>query len=129
MELLCTIPGPPTMPDGRPLPCFFGRRFLSAAEIIETGLVRNHVTLRRLIEEGQFRARSNSAVACDCGTRSNWRSSWSGSLPRVKRSRRLGRPPGEDVVGGDDDADNNTLAAVVGRYEPEGGSNASSTYD
>jgi predicted DNA-binding transcriptional regulator AlpA len=45
---------PLTMPDGTPLPLFFGRRFLTARELIATGLVRNHVTLRRLISEGRF---------------------------------------------------------------------------
>jgi predicted DNA-binding transcriptional regulator AlpA len=44
----------PQMPDGRPVPMFFGRRFLTARELIETGLVRNLMTLRRLIAEGRF---------------------------------------------------------------------------
>ena len=42
------------MPDGRPVPCFFGRRFLTARELIQTGLVRNFMTLRRLMDEGRF---------------------------------------------------------------------------
>jgi hypothetical protein len=50
LNLVAALP----LPDSRPLPCFFGRRFLSAAELIATGLVRNHVTLRRLIREQRF---------------------------------------------------------------------------
>jgi predicted DNA-binding transcriptional regulator AlpA len=46
--------GPLPMPDGRPVPCFFGRRFLTRRELIETGLVANDMTLRRLIAEGRF---------------------------------------------------------------------------
>lgn len=46
----------PASPDGRSMPCFFGRRFLTARELIATGLVRNHVTLRRLIAEGRLPA-------------------------------------------------------------------------
>jgi predicted DNA-binding transcriptional regulator AlpA len=42
------------MPDGHPVPTFFGRRFLTARELIATGLVRNFVTLRRLMDEGRF---------------------------------------------------------------------------
>ena len=42
------------MPDGRPVPTFFGRRFLTARELLQTGLVRNFVTLRRLMNEGRF---------------------------------------------------------------------------
>jgi predicted DNA-binding transcriptional regulator AlpA len=42
------------MPNGRPVPCFFGRRFLTARELLQIGLVRNHMTLRRLIAEGRF---------------------------------------------------------------------------
>jgi predicted DNA-binding transcriptional regulator AlpA len=42
------------MPDRRPVPCFFGRRFLTARELLQIGLVRNHMTLRRLIAEGRF---------------------------------------------------------------------------
>jgi predicted DNA-binding transcriptional regulator AlpA len=49
LNLVAALP----QPDSRPLPQFFGRRFLSAAEVIETGLVRNHVTLR-LISEKRF---------------------------------------------------------------------------
>jgi hypothetical protein len=44
----------PTLPTGVPL--FFGRRFLTARELIATGLVRNHVTLRRWIAEKRFPA-------------------------------------------------------------------------
>ncbi len=46
----------PTLPSGQPVPVFFGRRFLTARELIATGLVRNYVTLRRLIAEGRFPA-------------------------------------------------------------------------
>jgi predicted DNA-binding transcriptional regulator AlpA len=42
------------MPDGKPVPLFFGRRFLTAREVLATGLVRNHETLRRLMAEGRF---------------------------------------------------------------------------
>lgn len=42
------------MPDGRPVPCFFGRRFLSYRELVATGLVDNDMTLRRWIAEGLF---------------------------------------------------------------------------
>lgn len=42
------------MPDGRPVPVFFGRRFLTFADLIEIGFVNNHMTLRRLIAEGKF---------------------------------------------------------------------------
>jgi predicted DNA-binding transcriptional regulator AlpA len=42
------------IPDGKPVPQFFGRRFLTAREVIATGLVRNHETLRRLMAEGRF---------------------------------------------------------------------------
>jgi predicted DNA-binding transcriptional regulator AlpA len=42
------------MPTGEPVPLFFGRRFMTAREVIATGLVRNHVTLQRLMNEGRF---------------------------------------------------------------------------
>lgn len=42
------------MPDGRPVPCFFGRRFLTYADLVEIGFVNNAMTLRRLIAEGRF---------------------------------------------------------------------------
>src|SRR5215831_14424707 len=42
------------MPNGRPIPCFFGRRFLTAQELIATGLVPNTMTLWRLIRQGRF---------------------------------------------------------------------------
>jgi predicted DNA-binding transcriptional regulator AlpA len=41
-------------PPGEPVPQFFGRRFMTAKEVISTGLVRNHVTLQRLMDEGRF---------------------------------------------------------------------------
>jgi predicted DNA-binding transcriptional regulator AlpA len=41
-------------PPGEPVPQFFGRRFLTAREVIATGLVRNHVTLQRLMNQGRF---------------------------------------------------------------------------
>jgi hypothetical protein len=44
----------PILPTGKPVPLFFGRRFLTARELLATGLVRNMVTLRRLIVEGRF---------------------------------------------------------------------------
>ncbi len=44
------------MPDGRPVPCFFGRRFLTYRELVEIGFVNNAMTLRRLIAEGRFPA-------------------------------------------------------------------------
>jgi hypothetical protein len=50
------VSAPLPMPNGEPLPLFFGRRFLTARELIATGLVRNHVTLRRLIAEQRFPA-------------------------------------------------------------------------
>jgi predicted DNA-binding transcriptional regulator AlpA len=49
LDLSAVLPAP----DSRQ-PCFFGRRFLTARELIATGLVRNHVTLRRLIAEKRF---------------------------------------------------------------------------
>lgn len=42
------------MPDGRPVPVFFGRRFLTYADLVEIGFVNNAMTLRRLIAEGRF---------------------------------------------------------------------------
>ena len=45
---------PLPMPDGKPVPVFFGRRFLSRYDLFEIGLVPNDVTLRRLIAEGRF---------------------------------------------------------------------------
>ena len=45
---------PLPMPDGRPVPCFFGRRFLTFHDLVEIGLVSNAMTLRRLIAEGRF---------------------------------------------------------------------------
>ena len=42
------------MPNGKPVPCFFGRRFLSFADLIEIGFVNNAMSLRRLIAEGRF---------------------------------------------------------------------------
>jgi predicted DNA-binding transcriptional regulator AlpA len=42
------------MPDGRPVPCFFGRRFLTYRDLVEIGLINNAMTLRRLIAEGRF---------------------------------------------------------------------------
>ena len=44
------------MPDGRPVPCFFGRRFLTRYHLFEIGIVPNDMTLRRLIDEGRFPA-------------------------------------------------------------------------
>jgi predicted DNA-binding transcriptional regulator AlpA len=41
-------------PDVRPVPQFFGRRFLTYRELVEIGLVNNAMTLRRLITEGRF---------------------------------------------------------------------------
>jgi predicted DNA-binding transcriptional regulator AlpA len=41
-------------PSGEPVPQFFGRRFMTAREVIATGLVNNHVTLQRLMNEGRF---------------------------------------------------------------------------
>jgi predicted DNA-binding transcriptional regulator AlpA len=41
-------------PDGRPVPCFFGRRFLTYRDLVEIGFVNNAMTLRRLIAEGRF---------------------------------------------------------------------------
>jgi predicted DNA-binding transcriptional regulator AlpA len=52
MGMLTSNPLP--LPDGKPVPLFFGRRFMTANEIIATGLVRNLMTLRRLISEGRF---------------------------------------------------------------------------
>jgi predicted DNA-binding transcriptional regulator AlpA len=42
------------MPDSQPVPCFFGRRFLTYRELVEIGLVNNAMTLRRWIAEGRF---------------------------------------------------------------------------
>ncbi len=50
LEALKPLP----MPDGRPVPLFFGRRFLTYRELIEIGFVNNAMTLRRLIAEGRF---------------------------------------------------------------------------
>jgi hypothetical protein len=50
LEALKPLP----MPDGRPVPCFFGRRFLTYRELVEIGFVNNAMTLRRLIAEGRF---------------------------------------------------------------------------
>jgi hypothetical protein len=47
---------PLPMPDGRPVPCFFGRRFLTRYDLFAIGIVPNDVTLRRLIDEGRFPA-------------------------------------------------------------------------
>jgi hypothetical protein len=41
-------------PDGRPVPCFFGRRFLTYRDLVAIGFVNNAMTLRRLIAEGRF---------------------------------------------------------------------------
>jgi predicted DNA-binding transcriptional regulator AlpA len=43
-------------PDGKPVPDFFGRRFLNRHELIATGIVRNAMTLRRLIDQHRFPA-------------------------------------------------------------------------
>jgi predicted DNA-binding transcriptional regulator AlpA len=45
---------PLPMPGTRPVPCFFGRRFLTFADLIEIGFVSNAMTLRRLIAERRF---------------------------------------------------------------------------
>jgi predicted DNA-binding transcriptional regulator AlpA len=42
------------MPDGRPVPVFFGRRFLNYQDLVAIGFVSNAMTLRRLIAEGRF---------------------------------------------------------------------------
>jgi predicted DNA-binding transcriptional regulator AlpA len=42
------------MPDGRPVPLFFGRRFLTYQDLVAIGFVSNAMTLRRLIAEGRF---------------------------------------------------------------------------
>jgi hypothetical protein len=44
------------MPDGRPVPVFFGRRFLTYRDLVEIGFVNNAMTLRRLVAEGRFPA-------------------------------------------------------------------------
>jgi predicted DNA-binding transcriptional regulator AlpA len=41
-------------PDGHPVPCFFGRRFLTYRDLVEIGLINNAMSLRRLIAEGRF---------------------------------------------------------------------------
>src|SRR6516225_6954144 len=41
-------------PDGRPVPLFFGRRFLTYRDLVEIGFINNAMTLRRLIAEGRF---------------------------------------------------------------------------
>ncbi len=41
LNRLAALPAPPRTP----VPMFFGRRFLNANELIETGLVRNHVMI------------------------------------------------------------------------------------
>jgi predicted DNA-binding transcriptional regulator AlpA len=41
-------------PDGRPVPLFFGRRFLSFRDLVAIGFVGNWVTLNRLMAEGRF---------------------------------------------------------------------------
>jgi predicted DNA-binding transcriptional regulator AlpA len=46
----------PLHPHGRPVHEFFGRRYLRANELIETGLVPNRVTLNRMIRDGLFPA-------------------------------------------------------------------------
>jgi hypothetical protein len=38
----------------QPVPEFFGRRYLRAAEIVEIGLVPNPTALERLVRAGQF---------------------------------------------------------------------------
>ncbi len=50
LNLLAALPAAPTAS----VPMFFGRRFLNARELIQTGLVRNHVMIRRLIAEGRL---------------------------------------------------------------------------
>src|SRR5271165_2376265 len=42
------------MPNGRPVPVFFGRRLLTYRDLIDIGFVNNAMTLRRLIAEGRF---------------------------------------------------------------------------
>jgi predicted DNA-binding transcriptional regulator AlpA len=54
METAIVPHNPLPMPDGRPVPLFFGRRFLTAKEVLATGLVRNFMTLQRLMNEGRF---------------------------------------------------------------------------
>ena len=51
--ILDELPLLPT-PDGRPVPCFFGRRFLTYRDLVEIGFINNDMTLRRLIAEGRF---------------------------------------------------------------------------
>jgi hypothetical protein len=41
-------------PDDKPVPDFFGRRFLTAHDLFEIGIVNNAMTLRRLISEKRF---------------------------------------------------------------------------
>lgn len=41
-------------PDGKPIPNFFGRRFLTYHDLLEIGIVNNAMTLRRLIAEKRF---------------------------------------------------------------------------
>jgi hypothetical protein len=41
-------------PNGRPVPCFFSRRFLTYRDLVAIGFVNNAMTLRRLITEGRF---------------------------------------------------------------------------
>lgn len=59
IEILSTepsrrLPQPLPMPDGKPTPVFFGRRFLTYRDLLEIGFVNNAMTLRRLIAEGRF---------------------------------------------------------------------------
>jgi predicted DNA-binding transcriptional regulator AlpA len=51
--ILAELPRLP-LPDGHPVPCFFGRRFLTFKDLVEIGFVNNDMTLRRLISEGRF---------------------------------------------------------------------------
>jgi predicted DNA-binding transcriptional regulator AlpA len=44
----------PLIPHGPPVPEFFGRRYLRAAELFEIGIVQDRKTLNALVARGVF---------------------------------------------------------------------------
>jgi predicted DNA-binding transcriptional regulator AlpA len=100
-------------PGGLPVPCFFGRRFLTARELIATGLVRNHVTLRRLIAEERF------PPPLQIGRKLRvWDCLELQALIDRLAAARGGKGPAATATAGSECSENNTAAVVAADIEP-----------
>jgi hypothetical protein len=110
---------PLPMPDGKPIPCFFGRRFLNRRDLIQIGIVPNDMTLRRLIAEGRF------PPPLELGRRLRL---WDvlelqALVDRLAAARDQKEPAAHhDQTAGDNPSDANPAAVAAAHTEPKGGS-------